>query len=285
MKLILSRKGFDTSAGGVPSPILPDGRLITLPIPDAQSVIPYGEISHAGEPLGPLVADLTRGRVASNARAHLDPDLLADSLPRRQDWRPVFGQMGQAQSHLRNQGVGPGDLFLFFGLFRRVEWGKEGWTWRRDARPCHVLWGWMQVAQVLPLDSARPEGYRWVDYHPHCQRGDAPNNVLYIARSHLRADGLTDELPGAGVFASYSPERRLTAPSAEKVSAWSLPGWFHPGEGRPPLTYHADPKRWCRWAQRTELQAVARGQEFVLDGDAYPEAIPWACERIRGRDR
>ena len=33
MKVILSRKGFDSSNGGCPSPILPDGTLLSLPIP------------------------------------------------------------------------------------------------------------------------------------------------------------------------------------------------------------------------------------------------------------
>lgn len=33
MKIIFSRKGFDASYGGYPSPILPDGRMISLPIP------------------------------------------------------------------------------------------------------------------------------------------------------------------------------------------------------------------------------------------------------------
>ncbi|MFC1955807.1 hypothetical protein ACFLWZ_04680 [Chloroflexota bacterium] len=37
MKVILSRKGFDSSYGGYPSPILPDGRLISLPIPSPHS--------------------------------------------------------------------------------------------------------------------------------------------------------------------------------------------------------------------------------------------------------
>lgn len=31
--------------------------------------------------------------------------------------RCAFGQTGAAQSHLANNGVGIGDLFLFFGLF------------------------------------------------------------------------------------------------------------------------------------------------------------------------
>jgi len=33
MKFILSRKGFDSKSGGYPSPIFPDGSLISLPIP------------------------------------------------------------------------------------------------------------------------------------------------------------------------------------------------------------------------------------------------------------
>ena len=31
MKIILSRKGFDSANGGGPSPIFPDGRLLSLP--------------------------------------------------------------------------------------------------------------------------------------------------------------------------------------------------------------------------------------------------------------
>lgn len=37
MKLILSRKGFDTHNGGGPSPILPDGRMLSLPIPERRT--------------------------------------------------------------------------------------------------------------------------------------------------------------------------------------------------------------------------------------------------------
>ena len=33
MKLILSRKGFDSQSGGCPSPIFPNGTLYSLPIP------------------------------------------------------------------------------------------------------------------------------------------------------------------------------------------------------------------------------------------------------------
>jgi hypothetical protein len=284
MKLILSRKGFDSSAGGVPSPIFPNGRMVSLPIPDKSSAVIYGDISYEGGSLGNLVVDLTSGRVPPHYHAHIDPDIVAGSLPRLPDWHPIFGQTGQAQSHLRNNHVGPGDLFLFFGLFRRIETLNGSYTWVRDARPCHVIWGWLQVAEVLHLGNSRPQGYEWAQYHPHFSRDADPNNVVYVAHRQLELDELAENLPGAGIFSQFSYSRQLTAPYAENLSTWDLPGWFHPGDSRKPLTYHSDVQRWQKRGDRTELMSVARGQEFVLDCDEYPEAVQWARDLIWGKD-
>ena len=284
MKLILSRKGFDSSAGGVPSPIFPNGRMVSLPIPDKHSAVTYADIFYDDGSLGSLVSDLTSGRIPPHYHAHIDPDLTQDSLPRLPDWHPIFGQTGQAQSHLHNKGVGPGDLFLFFGLFRRIEMRNGSYTWVRTAQPCHVIWGWLQVAEVLQLGNSQPHGYDWAKYHPHFHRGSDTNNVVYLARHNLQIDDLKDNLPGAGIFPQYSLRLQLTASYAENVSIWDLPGWFHPGEYRTPLTYHADTQRWHKRADRTELRSVARGQEFVLDCDEYPEAVQWICELIRSKD-
>lgn len=276
MKLILSRKGFDSSAGGVPSPILPDGRLLSLPIPDGNSAITYGDITCDGTALGTLVPQLTGGRLQARNGAHIDPDLVHDSLPRGPGWRPIFGQMGQAQGHLRNNKVGPGDLFLFFGLFRRVDMRHGAYKWTANARPIHAIWGWLQVEEVLPVEDARARGYTWAEYHPHFCLHAKTNNVVYLAGRRLHVDGAEAPLPGAGVFHHYSPTRQLTARHANRPSLWELPGWFHPGHERPPLTYHADMQRWNRQGERTELRAAARGQEFVLDCQEYPEAAEWA---------
>ena len=59
MKLIFSRKGFDSSLGKVPSPILPDGRMIHIPIPSSTSNIMYKDLSFDELNLGDLVYDLT----------------------------------------------------------------------------------------------------------------------------------------------------------------------------------------------------------------------------------
>jgi hypothetical protein len=285
MKLILSRKGFDSSAGGVPSPIFPNGRIVSLPIPDKNSTVTYEDISYDGDSLGTLVSVLTRGRIPPHYRAHIDPDLVHDSLPRLPGWRPIFGQIGQAQSHLHKNGVGPGDLFLFFGLFRRVEVLNGSYTWAPEARPCHVIWGWLQVAEVLRLGNSRPHGYEWAEYHPHFNRGTAPNNVIYIARHHLALNNIVpDSLPGAGVFPCFALSRQLTAPLAKRTTTWELPPWFYPTSSRTPLTYHSDERRWRVRGERVQLQAVSRGQEFILDCDKYPEAVRWAGDLIQARE-
>ncbi|MCY3728391.1 MAG: hypothetical protein OXF97_05260 [Nitrospira sp.] len=283
MKLIFSRKGFDSSSGGVPSPIFPDGRMVSLPIPDKRSKVTYADISFDGVSLGPIVSQLTGGRIPSHYRAHIDPDLAQNSLPRLAGWRPIFGQTGPAQGHLRNNGVGPGDLFLFFGLFKRVEVRDDVYAWDTNVRSCHVIWGWLQIAEVLPIGNSKsPSGYEWAAYHPHFDRVHEPNNVVYVASRHLEMDGVeTNSIPGAGVFSFFSTEQQLTASRAEKTTTWNLPAWFHPTGNRMPLTYHRNVQRWRRQGERTELKTVSRGQEFILDCDEYPEAVGWACDLLQ----
>lgn len=284
--IVLSRKGFDSSAGGVPSPIFPDMRMLSLPIPDKRSNVKYSDILFEGASIGSLVEQLTKGRIPSNHRAHIDPDIIQDSLPRQRGWRPLFGQTGQAQGHLRNNKVGVGDLFLFFGLFRCVENLNGNYQWASNNKARHVIWGWFQVAKILSLHGEAPSGYPWAEYHPHFNRSNENNNVIYLAQHYLQTEQTAElELPGAGVFPRFSPSLQLTAPNADNISTWVLPGWFHPKECRKPLTYHSNLSRWSRVGSNTILESAARGQEFVLDCDEYPEAINWALDLIKAHER
>lgn len=277
MKIILSRKGFDSSSGGKPSPILPDGRMVSLPIPDKQSTIRYKDVRWQEYTLGELVSDLTNGRIPASHYAHLDPDINSESLPRHAEWRPIFGQTGAAQGHLQKNGVRAGDIFLFFGLFRNViqSSGKLEWDTSSPAR--HVLWGWLQINEILKIDDTNLSGYEWAEYHPHFHRNSDSNNTLYIAPEHLRLTSVpSGELAGAGVFRNFSDQLVLTAPAAKKVSQWELPQWFYPRDGKRPLSYHSDLARWRRTEKGITLNTVARGQEFILDTAEFSdEAIEW----------
>ena len=274
MKIILSRKGFDSFSGGVPSPIFPDGELLSLPIPDKSSTIRYEEI--AGNRLatvGELVEQLAG--IPQIHSAHLDPDLAARSIPRAKGWRPIFGQGGPAETHLKNQGVGPGDVFLFFGLFRSVERMGSRWRYVRASQPMHILFGWLQAAQRINV-SEWPVADQWGLYHPHLARKPRTGDVIYVAAKRLVLPQVGSVgVAGAGLFHSFSQDLRLTAPDSGRHGLWLLPKWFHPANHASSLSYHGDAARWKKTSAGTALSSVGRGQEFVLDCTDYPEAINW----------
>ncbi len=221
MRIVFSRKGFDSSAGDGASPIV-DGRPLSLPIPaGAASDTTYGELG-----LGEHARAASRGRYGPEDACHHDPMFLADGTC-------LFGQCGAAQTHLANRGVGRGDVFLFFGLFREEETGE----------PHHRIFGFLEVEEVVALAGKRaPAEIRELG-HPHALAMHAANDAIYR---------------GPGRMASHASESlRLTVPGGPP-SLWRRPDWLQHGG----LTYHDRADRWLPGAQ---LRSVARGQEFVAD--------------------
>jgi hypothetical protein len=142
----------------------------------------------------------------------------------------------------------------------------------------HVVWGWLQVATVAAVDgTARPSlhgGWGWAAEHPHLAFPPDPANTLYVASDALELPGLRAGVSGAGVVEFYDDARRLTAPGSERPGIWKLPLGFLPGRRRP-LSYHSRTRRWTRRGDHVLLAVASRGQEFVLDVDAYPEVLEW----------
>lgn len=276
MLVIMSRKGFDSSSGGVPSPIFPDGKMLSLPIPDKDSKIKYKDIRWNKQTVGEIVSDLTKGKIPSAFNAHLDPDLIRDSMPRLNKWNPAFGQIAAAQGHLRNQNIGPGDLFLFFGLFREIIKRDSGFRYKSGTTTKHIIWGWLQIDEIITVDTCDRRKYTWASYHPHFQKGPDKSNTLYIAKKHLNVPGIDNKrIKGASVFGNFNNKLQLTEEASLKPSLWKLPKWFYPSGKKPPLTYHPNSSSWHIKRDHVLLQSAAKGQEFVLDCRYYTEAMRW----------
>ena len=281
MKLILSRKGFDSSSGGVPSPIFPDGSMISLPIPDKSSSILYEDIHQGEYNLGKIVGDLTGNAINKNYKAHLDPDLNFENYPRFENWKPLFGQVNSAQGHLRNQHIDEGDIFLFYGLFRGVEIINNKIKYTSNSSPKHVIWGWLQIDKILPVDNVDKNIMNWALYHPHFNRARYKSNTLYIAKDFLDfKESRNNSINGAGIFCHFNEKLLLTDPTINKTSTWKLPQWFYPSVNKPLLTYHNNMDRWSKTENHILLKTVGRGQEFVLDCNNYPEAYKWVSDLI-----
>ncbi|PRY25502.1 hypothetical protein CLV78_102682 [Aliiruegeria haliotis] len=234
MKIIFSRKGFDSASGGAPSPIV-EGRPVSLPIPaEGNSVSSYGDLG-----LGDLVAKATRGRLGAEDLCHADPFFRGG--------RCAFGQHGAAQGHLRNQGVGIGDTFLFFGLFADPATGERH----------HRIFGFLQVEQVvelgrLPVPAAPIGGTA----HPHTLGEWDANNVLYLGQGGCAGDA--------------SDALRLTVPGGP-LTLWAIPEALA-GCG---MSYHARPDR---WRVPGRLTVAGRWQEGVVDISGSAEMRTWLAE-------
>ena len=118
MKIILSRKGFDSANGGIPSPIMPDGTLLSMPIPSDDNAS-YDELVYNGITYSQILHQIAPHQKFE--QCHVDPDIRSNCrIEYPQNWVPAFGQIGAAQGVLNNANVEVGDIFLFLdGLEKR----------------------------------------------------------------------------------------------------------------------------------------------------------------------
>ena len=211
MKIILSRKGFDSSSGGCPNPIMPDGTLLSLPIPDNNSTDKYNDLIYGNFTYDKILKGLKPNTVFT--KCHLDPDIREGvRLKPIVNWKPAFGQAESALGVLRNNGVEIGDLFLFFGLFQNTKYFGDTIQFIKNEKPIQAVFGYMQVGRIIDT----PEGISKFPWHPHANsRFDADKNALYIPSEKL---SFLPELPGYGVF-SFRRDRVLTMPG-KNTATW-----------------------------------------------------------------
>lgn len=112
MKIILSRKGFDSANGGIVSPIFEDGAMISFPIP-SNDVDTYDSLYYNGVRYSQILHDL---RYKGGDHCHVDPDLDSERRVKNIDgWFPAFGQRNAAATYLKNIGVAQGISSCFLG--------------------------------------------------------------------------------------------------------------------------------------------------------------------------
>jgi hypothetical protein len=308
MKIIISRKGFDSTYGGVHSPVFEDSnRFISLPIQSENesyedneyNQIKYNDLSLYGHNFGKLVSDLTsrkKKKITGEDSVHFDPDLVRDTykIMRDENWKPLFGQVGISQLHLNNQKATKGDIFLFFGLYCWVEKVDGKYQYVRGKKPFHMLWGWMQIGDIIHLDDEKDKDKikPWMKYHSHFHFLNKPEanastkpkrgvdsytaNTLYVASDDLIiSDKLILKGGGAGVFSKYHKELQLTKEDSNRLTEWILPACFYNEDPTKQLTYHQKREGCELNKDECHLTAACIGQEFVLNCDENPGVEEW----------
>jgi hypothetical protein len=248
-RIILSRKGFDSSSGGVASPIFSDGSLCSLPIPfSGPAPDKFQDVSVNGIRCIDALKE-SKAKSKPDDNCHYDPNLETG----------LFGQASSSQSELRNNQVGPGDLFLFFGWFK---------NYSENGRDLHHIFGWLQIDKVIDGNEAIQNYFKnKKKMHPHAFYKFS-NNCLYLGTKNLTIGNKETPLKGFGHFKKTHKDLILTKDQATR-SVWQLPKKYF-SNSNPFLNR-------LKWLDKKECitHCKGRGQEYILDVTNHPKLIGW----------
>ncbi|MBM7095736.1 hypothetical protein JSY36_08220 [Bacillus sp. H-16] len=285
MKLVLSRKGFDTGSGGCFSPYdHHSGRYIWFPIPEKKNhysnTINYADVrikeDYFNNPkyeagnlselykrlLGHNRIKMGNSKACSiddvGLSAHFDPMLGEPPWMERGSGLKIGKGFGQSNAapHLLKQEVGAGSVFLFFGGFKSIHNHYSG----------HYFYGWMKVKERIDnYDKAlqAAEEYNLGD-HPHLTESAFQKlNFIYTPEEWLFEDL---EVPGCGYFTALNDSLLLSRSKDRNKSEWLLPKCFYKQ-----LT-QAYKNSWVDLGDDFCTVKTGRGQEYVTELSAAGEA-------------
>lgn len=275
MKIILSRKGFDSAFGGYPSPILPNGKMISLPIPSGD-ITKYSDLKIDDKSTyfdvmkqlkSKIKYDKEWHELTKDTECHLDPDICKEVIERSENWKACFGQINQAQSHLHKEGVIENDLFLFFGWFKKTILKNDILQFDKSAPDLHIIFGYLQIGEILQVND-KTKIPDWMQKHPHARDGDRKKNstnTIYVARDNLTWN---KGKSGAGTF-KFNDNLVLTKKGFSR-SKWELPPFFNGIK----ISRHSEKS----WKKEGYFKSVDIGQEFIIEDNNKVEN--WAKQII-----
>jgi hypothetical protein len=167
----------------------------------------------------------------------------------------AFGQESAAQSHLHNQKVKEGSLFLFFSRFKPIEnrkWDDKylGISYKHAKEGLYFIYGWLRVKELVTKYGSNPD----LENHPHYTKEYFEK---YPPEKEIRN---TIYLSGdCGYFPELNNELLLTANEKQQTkqcvtwipSRWSLKPCFYKS-----LT-HTNDKQWTPVDEITKTCMVA----------------------------
>lgn len=164
-------------------------------------------------------------------------------VPRKILRKPLSRRRCDAKSR---QGVGIGDVFVFFGLFQGD-----------DRKPHHRIFGMMTVERIEKVGSNPGKG-SW-------KKLGLPGPHLHTERTNMRENNTI--WIGHGLPARNAGDALRLTQADSSASYWSVPPWLE----RTRMSYHMNPSKWSPGRVKT----VGRGQEFVADVGKDGEALEW----------
>lgn len=262
MNLILSRKGFDSSYGGHPSIILPNGKMISFPIPveSPEIGILHKNITYVEE--NKTLEDfLDEYNIAKGSAYHVDPEIQNIKIGKEQSFLErgygTLGQCSSAAGHLANNGISADKIskdnpviFLFWGLFKKTKLNAYN-KFQYTGKPFHSIFGYLIAEEAVKVSNISDTYYPELKSHLHYKNR---NN-----KEFLKGDrNIIFKGERFGTF-SFFNELRLTVDNSDKLTEWAIPNFIKE------MTYNK--KRITNGKiseNKLKINVSSRGQEFIV---------------------
>lgn len=260
MKVILSRKGFEPTHGGIPSPIMPDGTLLLLPKPKENGMICYHDLFFQGNSYYDIAVSLENNLQSTLVHARCDSGcyILPSSHTPPLEWLPAYVHTGPLESHLSNQHICVGDIFLFYGWFRQTEYDEQHkLRFVPDAKEQNIIFSYFQIGAIIK-DIAF---FRQQIKRPlltFLDNRDVYPNTIYLPTKKL---SYNNQQPGCATL-SYSPKLVLTKPGYH-YNQWQLPDFLCAPDVT--ITYHNNRNNGFLTG-KDYFKASPISEEFVIHG-------------------
>lgn len=267
-KIILSRKGFDSTAGGVASPVI-NGKFFSLPIPEKKSGLEFKKLKLFGDEMD-LSSLLKHLNYKQGNECHMDPNLSPSIYGLTEDdgWSPAFGQHKAASTHLiKTNEVDVGDVFLFFGRYRHAKQNGNKIEYLIE-KDFHAIFGFLEIGDIKNIKT-KLNGEQRKKYlnHPHVKNPEyySDNSTLFIPAEKSK-HGFKKTY---GTFKFHTD--LVLSENGKSISNWKLPEVFWNMN----FTYN------LKVDKKGISKSPCRGQEMV--GTANEETIDWIKKTIESK--
>lgn len=223
MRVILSRKGFEPTHGGIPSPIMPDGTLLLLPKPDEDGAESYYDFSYEDMTYYDIACSLSEElrEPLKNYRCHSECYITPEHHIHPSSWYPAYLRYGAMQTHLSHQRVSVGDIFLFYGCFRQTEYdANHKLHFVSNAPEQTIIFSYFQIGAIIKDYSFISKQFKW----PFHIRANTDHNQHYTIYLPTKKLSYNNQQPGFATL-SYSPKLILTKPGYQ-YNHWCLPDFL-----------------------------------------------------------
>jgi hypothetical protein len=265
-RIVLSRKGFDSTTGVIHSPVI-DEIFYSLPIPEGGSDLFYKDLKAKGIALD-LLTIIRQLGAKQYSECHVDPNLNPKlyGLDTEDGWSPAFGQDEAALSHLlETNGIKSGDVFLFFGRFKHAKFNMNRIEYSKS-KEFHAIFGFMEIGEIVNIKMGLTAEMKEKYFnHPHVKHQEYyhNNSTLFIPANKSK-HGFAKTV---GTF-KFSKDLVLTSDDG-KLSDWQMPKPFW-GKN---FTYKLNIDK------KGKVKSPGRGQEMV--GNANTEMLGWIKDKIK----